>query len=470
MTTMTAQQATWERFRDELQADVRAQIGDHVGRLAWTRSRVAAAQRDGLRGLLTHALEQSPFHRDRLTGLDPGDFELSDLPSLPVMTKAEMMASFDAVLTDRRLSLTLVEAALARTTTEPVPILGRYVAQATGGSSGRRGVFVSDRAAKAGFILSIMRGLLARLAASGGPPPGGLTFAMVAAASAVHSTAAAAAETGGSGLPVRSVAVPVTLPWPELINRLHETAPHILGGYPSALVRLAAEQRAGRLRLAPKMIVSTSETLLPHVRNALTAAFGAPVVDTFACTEGLVGASEPGGTVLCFNSDLCIAELVDQDDRPVQPRCPSSKILLTNLYNRTQPLIRYALPDVFVAEPDQDGGGRLRARVRGRADEVLTYPGVALHPHVIRSVLARSPRIADYQVRQTPAGVDLDVLPAGPAGIVGPIAADELARRLADALATAGLAEPEVRVRVVGDLNRQRDSGKLSRFVPLSSR
>jgi phenylacetate-CoA ligase len=252
MTTMAARQTAWERFRGGLQADVMAQMGQHVARLAWTRDQVEAAQRDGLRRLLAHAAEHSPFHRSRLAGLIPHDAGLTDLAALPQMTKAEMMASFDDVVTDRRLSLGLVEAALGETAAEPVPILGRYVAHATGGSSGQRGVFVFDRAAKAGFVLSIMRGLMARLAASGGPPPGQLTFAMVAAASAVHPTAAAAAETSGSGMPVRIIAVPVTLSWPELTARLTSVRPHILGGYPSVLMRLAAEQRAGHLNLATR--------------------------------------------------------------------------------------------------------------------------------------------------------------------------------------------------------------------------
>jgi phenylacetate-coenzyme A ligase PaaK-like adenylate-forming protein len=470
MTAMASEQATWERFRSELQADVMAKLGAHISRLTWTRSQVEAAQRSGLRRLLTHAADRSPFHRERLSGLRMSEIELGDLASLPVMTKAEMMASFDNVLTDRRLNLSMVETALAATAAEPVPILGQYVAQATGGSSGRRGVFVFDRSAKAGFILSIMRGLMARLSASGRPPPGGLTFAMVAAASAVHPTAAAAAETAGHGMPVTIVSIPVTLPWGELVDRLNATGGHILGGYPSVLIRLAGEQRAGVLNLTPTMIVSTSESLLPHVRDALTEAFRAPVVDTFACTEGLVGSSDPGGSVLSFNSDLCITELVDERNRPVQAGCPSAKILLTNLYNWTQPLIRYELPDVFLAEPAPEGAGRLRARVQGRADDVLRYPGVTLHPHVIRSVLVQSRQIADYQVRQTPSGIDLDVVLAGPAGLAGPIARDDLMRRLRDQLARAGLPDPDVGLRVVGMLNRQPDSGKLSRFVPLGAR
>jgi phenylacetate-coenzyme A ligase PaaK-like adenylate-forming protein len=339
-------------------------------------------------------------------------------------------------------------------------------------------VFVYDRAGKAGFILSIMRSLMARLGAAGAPPPGQLTFAMVAAASAVHPTRAAAAESAGADMPVRIVPVPVTLQWQQVLDRLSAVGAQILGGYPSALTRLAAEQQAGRLSLAPAMIVSTSETLLPPARAAITAAFGAPVVDTFACTEGLVGASEPGGSVLTFNTDLCIAELVDTENRPVRPGEPSAKVLVTNLYNLAQPLIRYELTDEFVQEPaehaaggpGQAGPGLLRAAVRGRADDMLRYPGVDVHPHVIRSVLVQTPEVGDYQVRQTRRGIDVDVLAAPLASAAtagaGQVEIGQVARRLTDALAGAGLRDPDVRVIVVAELAWNPESGKIGRFVP----
>jgi len=48
-----------------------------------------------VRALLAVAIERSPFHARRLSGIDPTTFELADLARLPVMTKAEMMHHFD---------------------------------------------------------------------------------------------------------------------------------------------------------------------------------------------------------------------------------------------------------------------------------------------------------------------------------------------------------------------------------------
>jgi phenylacetate-coenzyme A ligase PaaK-like adenylate-forming protein len=71
---------------------------------------------------------------------------------------------------------------------------------------------------------------------------------------------------------------------------LNAYQPLALMGYPSMLVLLAAEARAGRLRILPRRITTTSEPLLPEVRQALTEAFCAPVANMYGTSEaGPVG-------------------------------------------------------------------------------------------------------------------------------------------------------------------------------------
>jgi len=451
----------FEQLRTAVQAELVARMPDHIERLRWSREQLDASKRDGLRALLAQALENSPFHRRRLGGIEPGRFELADLGSLPVMTKAEMMESLDEVFTDRRLNRGLVEQALAATVAEPIPILGQYTALASGGVSGQRGVFVFSREAFVSYFSSLSRSQMARMQAMGGPPPGGVPMVLVSAASAVHLTGSVHAWSVGGQMPLSLVPVPVTLPPSEIVRRLNELQPPVVNGYASMLARLAAEQRAGRLRIAPTSVTSTSETLTPGMRAAIAEAFKAPIFDVFGSSEGLVGASAPDDEVLVFNSDLCIAELVDGENRPVPPGVPSAKVLVTNLYNLTQPLIRYELTDSFVRQPDAVEHGHLRAKVRGRADEVLHYEGVDIHPHVVRSVLVKAPEILDYQVRQTARGMDVDALS------VVPVDRDRLADQLVAALAEAGLHDPVVTVRIVDHLERLPDTGKLRRFVPL---
>src|SRR5262245_21741416 len=165
---------TFAPFREALQADLLAGMSDHLARLGWCRCQVESHQRAGLRAPLAYVIEPSAFHVERLAGIGAERFELEDLSSLPVMTNEEMMGCLGDVFTDRRLTPSMVESALAATTTEPVPILDRYIALSSGGSSGQRGVFVIDREGLAQFVGTLCRPIVARLRASGEPPPGGL--------------------------------------------------------------------------------------------------------------------------------------------------------------------------------------------------------------------------------------------------------------------------------------------------------
>ena len=453
----------FDSIRSRVQRELFAGRPGQAGRLGWDAATIADWQLSRLRALLGYALERSPFHARRLAGVDPDGFRLADLATLPVMTKADMMSQWDDVVTDPRLTLAAAERALAATRPRPVPVLGEYLCLATGGSSGRRGVFASDAVAIAVFCGLLMRPAVARSTAQPGAGPGapaGLVAAFVGAASAIHATRLCPEILAGS--PVTFHPVPVTLPLAQVVAGLNELQAPFLFGYPSMLTRLAGEQRAGRLRISPLGVTATSETLLPAVAAAIGSAFGAPVVNTFATTEGLVGVSDPGETTVTIGSDGCIAELVDERYRPVPPGTPSARVLVTNLYNRVQPLIRYELTDSFTRQPDaRQHGGHLRAMVEGRSDEVLRFKNADIHPLVLRSVLVASPAVSDYQVRQTPAGIAVAVQSDQPSDL------GALRGRLRSALARAGLPDPDVRIDAVPLLPRDPETGKLRRFIPV---
>jgi phenylacetate-coenzyme A ligase PaaK-like adenylate-forming protein len=439
-------------------------LPEHVGRLGWDGDQVAAWQRSGLRALLAHACERSPFHARRLSGIDPATVQLEDLGRVPVMTKTEMMSNFDEVVTDRRLTRARVEQALAGSSGEPVPIAGAFLALATGGSSGQRGVFVLDAAAWIDWTASLLRPSVAR---TGGGLPPGFTVVFVAAPAPVHATGLIPLVLAGED--VTAVSAPATLPLPALVDRLERTQPDLLLGYPTVLARLARERASGRLGISPAAVTSTSETLTPALRAAIRSGFGVPVVDSYGSSEGLAGASAPDDTTIVFNSDGCIVELVDEHNHPVPVGTPSAKVLLTNLTNLVQPLIRYEITDRFVAQPGVPGNGHLRARVEGRADDILRYGRVAIHPIVIRSALLTTPAVLDYRVRQTTTGIDLTLLLDADGDSSGEIDLPALADLIAAGLTAAGLREPTVDIHATSTLDRHPETGKLQRVVGLTT-
>jgi phenylacetate-coenzyme A ligase PaaK-like adenylate-forming protein len=459
MTTATI--TDLELLKTRVSGAVGRQMPEHIGRLGWDAGRLAVHQRDRLRALLARAIAGSPFHAGRLRGVDPDRFELADLARLPVMTKADMMENFDAVTTDRRLTRDLVERHLARSVTDPSLLLGDYVVLVSGGSSGQRGLFVQTVDEYAEFAASVTRrALAATVAAAGGLPPEGLVIGMVGAGSPVHSSGLACVT--ATRPPVRLVSAPASLPIAEIVQRLNAAQPPNLLAYAAKLAELAAEQRDGRLRLNLRSVSSFAEAISMPERIAVTEAFGVPVIDLFASTEGLVGHSEPGETVLTFAGDTCIAECTDEGGQPVPDGVASSKVLVTNLHNLTQPIIRYELTDRFTPAGTSEGGA-LRASVEGRSDDLFRYPEASVHPFVIGAPLLHAPAVREFQVRQTERGADIAAV------IDGEFDSPAMVATVRRNLCQAGLARPQVGFRRVGALDRDAMTSKARRFIPLSA-
>jgi phenylacetate-coenzyme A ligase PaaK-like adenylate-forming protein len=457
----TAMTTDLELLRARASGAVAHHLPEQIGRLGWDAGRLAAHQRDRLRALLARAIARSPFHAARLRGVDPDRFELADLTRLPVMTKAEMMENFDAATTDRRLTRELVERHLARSVTDPSLLLGGYVGLVSGGSSGERGLFVQAVGEYAEFAASVTRRAMAAALAAGGPPPDGLVIGIVGAGSPVHSSGLAVVT--ATRPPIRLVPAPASLPVAEIVARLNAARPPILLAYATKLPELAREQRAGRLRLDLRSLISMSEAIAPAERAAVAEAFGVPVTDMFVSTEGLVGHSEPGGTVLTFASDTCLAECVDDQGRPVSDGVASAKVLVTNLHNLTQPIIRYELTDRFTPA-GTSAGGALRASVEGRSDDVFRYAGGSVHPFVLGAGLLHAPAVREYQIRQTERGADITAVIDGD---FDPAAVSAAVERC---LRQVGVDRPLVGFRRVGALDRDPMTSKIRRFLPLPSR
>lgn len=254
--------------------------------------------------------------------------------------------------------------------------------------------------------------------------------------------------------------MPATLPLAEIVSQLNALKPMTLSAYASLLPLLAQEKRAGRLAIAPIAVSGTSELFPAESRTEVARSFGCPVSNTFGTSEGVVGVAYPDEVPITLASDLAIVELVDAQHRPVSPGEPSAKALVTTLYNRAQPLLRYELSDRLLQHPDSPAHGHLRVTVEGRADELFVYGERTLHPHAVRSVLVKAPEVSEYQVRQTADGIAVAVV------AVEPLDRDALAARLRDALAGAGLPDPNVSLECVAAIPRHPWTGKLARFVP----
>ena len=438
-------------------------VGEHFERVGWSAKRLRAERTARLRELVDVAVARSAWHRGRLRDVDVSTLDEDGLRALPVMSKADLMGNWDAIVTDPEVRLADVDAHIAGLDGDAY-FRDELHAVASGGSSGVRGVFAWGWDAWAAVQLTaIRRTLLDRIgdAELASQPP---VVMVVAAENATHFTSALA-ETFATGA-VQTHRFRVGLPLEEIVDGLNAVGGDSLATYPSMLSRLVLEARSSRLRIRPRRILTMAEPLLPAARLAAEETWDAPVANMWGTSEGGVTAigcfKGPG---MHLTDDLVIVEAVDANGHPVPPGVRSHKVYLTNLFNPLLPLIRYEITDevTLLDEPCACGSAHRRiADIEGRNDDDFSYPGgVTVPAHVFRSLLAREPAIYEYQVRQTPAGAELVVC------VEGSVDAEGLARRAEQALGRLGCPGPLVTARIVEQIPRLA-TGKLKRFVPLA--
>jgi phenylacetate-coenzyme A ligase PaaK-like adenylate-forming protein len=416
----------------------------------WARADLLAYQRERVRALLAHAVARSPCYREVL-GADAAERELAQLPTL---SKATLMAEFDRVVTDPQLRLADLRAHLSDADPSQ-SFLGAYRVATTSGTTGRRSIiaFTHDEAAswRAASARPMMRmgiGFGPRFAALGSPSP-------------VHVTRQVLVPPGVPAPPI-SAATPV----PVLVAALNGQQPEVLVGAAGIWRALAEEQIAGRLRIAPRAAFFSSEPLTADVRRRVREAWGIEPVSGYAATEApTIARSSSEHPDLEIAEDVVVIEIVDENNEAVPPGLPGAKVLLTNLINYAQPLIRYELTDSVVESPLPNPTGRPWRRllsVDGRTADILYLRGqdgatAVVHPSVLGSAVAPIAEVGEYSFVYDARGLHAQV-------VLAPEAATDIPERLRQALiaavASTGAVAPAVDVQPVPALPRE-PGGKL---------
>jgi phenylacetate-coenzyme A ligase PaaK-like adenylate-forming protein len=322
------------------------------------------------------------------------------------------MAHFDDWVTDPQLRREEIEAFVRDPRRVAEPWLSRYAVWTSSGTSGVPGIYVQDPEALAIYaaLLSVRfefgpmvpdpwqlatgRSRMALVAATGGHFAGVVWWLRQCR---LHPVLAAHTR-------VFSILQPLD----ELVGRLNEWQPAYLGSYPTMLALLAREQRAGRLRLRPRALWSGGEVLTAADRHEIGEAFGCQVLEDYGASECMQIAFGCRHGRLHLNDDWVVLEPVDAHGHPVRAGQPSHTVLLTNLANRVQPLIRYDLGDSVTmgTTPCPCGNRRPTLSVQGRRDDVLLLEAggaepLRVLPLAIETVIEEEAGIHRFQLIQT---------------------------------------------------------------------
>jgi len=370
---------------------------------------IEADRMERLRRLVAHAKEHSSFYRDLYHDIDPGSFELSDLPTT---NKRLLMDNFDEAVTDDRLRKEEVREWAEEASQLGQFFKGNFILANTSGTTGFKGYFAYTRE-EWDEVMAYMTLQVRRRSGR----PGEMLLSLLPG---VRSRATSVVAAGGHYIDilvavhypsimkylVRTEVINVTDPIDRMVERLNAFRPSFLSGYPTAIESLAREQLAGRLHLDLTDVNLFSELLTPECRSTIEGAFGCEAFSVYGATESFIIAKECHHKRMHLWSDLVILEPVEADGTPTPPGRPSHKVFITCLPKLAQPLIRYDLADsvVPVAEPCPCGARLPVIEVIGRTDDTFWVSGpdgriVPLLPIAIGVQVADLKGIEQFQVR-----------------------------------------------------------------------
>jgi len=432
-----------------------------TARIDWPRERIEKFRESALKSFIARLKTQSPWHAKRLAQVDPGHFSEKDLQAIPPMTKSDLLENFDEIATDRRLNLGRCKEYLQPGIGEKGYIDDRYQVSTSGGTGGTPAlvVFSWEEAARQ---WAVYVRFLYRWRDRTGKLPLNPVVASITTPHPIFRTQHLVKffETAEANV------FPVTGPIEEITAGLNRARPDILMLYPSIIPRLVLETEAGRLRIAPVLVIAAAEPMLSEHEAAISRPWNCTVIDGWGATEvGVMAMGSGFDAGMLLMDDEVIVEPVDRNGNPVVPGKLAEKVYVTPLFRFTLPLVRYELTDrveLSDARPNCGSGFRMISGIEGRLEDLFKYEGgIEISPGVFKKALAQEPGILEYQVHQTRQGAHIILTSATP------IDGERLSRSICSLLGEFMDNEPVVTVRQVDLIERSGDAAKLRRFISL---
>jgi putative adenylate-forming enzyme len=325
----------------------------------FTKAQIEAYQLRELRKLVHYAREHSPYYAKSLEAFH---FDtLDEYRSLPQIEKSILMKNFDTINTQ---GLSLDDAMPFTLQKEfSKDYLGyyknRFVLGLSSGTSGNKGLFITDKSLtrKLPFVFLARSGLPLSLL------PYRILFCLRVFSQGFNDI--------NSPLIKLHYAPTMTAP-EELIHQINARKINILMAPPSLLRVLLP--LVSEIKVELKRIVCYAEVLEKDEKQRFETVFKTKVIEIYQASEGQMASACSYGN-LHINEDLVYVELLDEEGEPVQAQQRAQTMLVTNLVNTAQPLIRYAMNDLIILKDACPCGSQFRVidSIVGRQDDVMTF-------------------------------------------------------------------------------------------------
>ncbi|RTY85245.1 phenylacetate--CoA ligase family protein [Flavobacterium sp. LS1P28] len=183
-----------------------------------------------------------------------------------------------------------------------------------------------------------------------------------------------------------------------------------INGYTSSIVLFAKFLQKKNIVLSAicpslKVCMVTSEMLFEEDKLLLEKQFGIPIVNEYGASELDLIAFQNKEGEWQVNSETLFMEILDENNRVV-PNGTSGRIVITSLFNKAHPFIRYDIGDLGILDEKSTLQKPILKQLIGRTNDVAILPSGKKSPgltfyYVTKSIIEDDGNVNEFLIKQT---------------------------------------------------------------------
>lgn len=193
------------------------------------------------------------------------------------------------------------------------------------------------------------------------------------------------------------------------LNKFKTTSFDYINGYTSSIVQFAKFLERKNIILKTvcpslNVCIVTSEMLFESDKTLIEKQFGIPVVNEYGAAElGLIAFQNKNDEWLVNSDDLYI-EILDKNNKPL-PYGKEGKIVITSLFNKAHPFIRYELGDIGSLCESSTLRKPILKTLMGRTSDIAILPsgkraaGLTFY-YVTKSIIDNDANVKEFVIEQ----------------------------------------------------------------------
>lgn len=193
------------------------------------------------------------------------------------------------------------------------------------------------------------------------------------------------------------------------LKKFESTPFDYINGYTSSIVQFAKFLERKQVSLKSfcptlKACVVTSEMLFEDDKSLMEHAFDVPVINEYGASElDLIAFQNPNGDWQ-LNCETLFIEVLDENDK-VLPNGSEGRIVITSLYNKAHPFIRYDIGDIGAISEESTKKIPLLKTLIGRTNDIAILPsgkkaaGLTFY-YITKSIIEDDGNVKEFTIEQ----------------------------------------------------------------------